>query len=157
MTILSNVIKHNKLSGKVELDDTYFKKSEKGLKTKNTTEMISKQKLRGISHNLICYTTAVGSNGAVVSEFNEYGKNTIEKMNMVFSSGFEPQSTIYSDEELAYREFAKHNNINLVQVNSKVVKKQNKLKHVNSLHAMLKNMIRRTRGVSNKYLDKYVQ
>jgi hypothetical protein len=25
------------------------------------------------------------------------------------------------------------------------------------LHAMLKNMIRRTRGVSNKYLDKYVQ
>jgi hypothetical protein len=138
MQVLSKTLKPNKLSGKVEMDDTFFKQSFKGEKGKSN-ELIPK--LRGISHNLICYTTATSNNGAVISQFNGYGKNTIEKMNVAFNNKIEQQSIIYSDEESAYREFAKTHNLNLVQINSKIVKEQNKLRHINSLHSMLKSMI----------------
>lgn len=154
MSVLVKRLKHNKLTGNIELDDTFFKQSFKGEKGKSNKTL---PKLRGISHNLICYTTGIDRANCVVSKFNGMGKNTIEKMQINMSDYFSKNSTIYSDEELAYREFAKLNNLNLFQINSKLVKEQNKLKHVNSLHSLLKQMMYRTRNVNSKHLDKYVQ
>jgi hypothetical protein len=100
----------------------------------------------------------VDRSGAVISKFNGYGKDSIEKVSIALKDKIDTNNAlIYSDEENAYSEFAKQNNIKLVQINSKIIKEQNKLRHVNSLHAMLKSMIKRTRSVQSKYLDKYIQ
>lgn len=153
MAALKSKLENNVLEGNIELDDTFFRRSRKGLK-------VSIEKLptkRGISNNLICYTTAVAQNGAVVSTFNEYGKNTIEKMMDKFSNKIKTGSTVYSDEEKAYAEFCKRNNLKEVSYNSKVVKEKHLLKNISSLHSMLKDKMRDCRGVSNKHLDKYIQ
>jgi hypothetical protein len=57
----------------------------------------------------------------------------------------------------AYIEWAKLNNIHLIQTNAEIVKRDNKLRNVNSLHSMLKAMIKRTHGVHSKYLNIYIQ
>jgi hypothetical protein len=155
MNVLKFTLEANKVKGCVEMDDTFFNKSNKGLKG---MLLVDKPKLRGVSHNLICYTTAIDKSGAVISVNSGFGKNSINKVSKALENKIENSGTIiYSDEENAYSEFAKQNGIEIVQVNSKIIKEQNKLRHVNSLHSMLKSMIRRTRGVQDKYLDKYVQ
>ena len=156
MDVLVKRLTYNKLKGTIEMDDTFFKQSFKGEKGKSNKTL---PKLRGISHNLICYTTAVNRANLVVAKFNGYGKNSIEKMNNVFNGKIKVNSDtiVLTDEENAYIEWAKLNNIHLIQTNAEIVKRDNKLRNVNSLHSMLKSMIKRTHGVHSKYLDKYIQ
>lgn len=156
MDILLKRLSHNKLKGTIEMDDTFFKQSFKGEKGKSNKLF---PKLRGVSHNLIRYTTAISRSNLVVAKFNGYGKNSIEKMNGTFSNVIKnnKDTIVLSDEENAYIDWANTNHIRLIQTNSQIIKHDNKLKNVNSLHSMLKSMIRRTHGVNSKYLDKYVQ
>lgn len=76
MDVLDKRLTHNKLKSTIEMDDTFFKQSFKGEKGKSNKML---PKLRGVSHNLICYTTAVNRTNLVVAKFNGYIKTLLKR------------------------------------------------------------------------------
>jgi hypothetical protein len=93
-----------KLQDIIEVDDTYFKKSSKGLKGMKQTK---KKALRGISRDKLCFTTGVDRNNNVVCVFNGYGKNSVEKMQKCFSDKIDVEKTmlVLCDKDSAYKTF----------------------------------------------------
>jgi hypothetical protein len=149
----------------IEIDDTFFRFSFKGKKGQSCHDVETK---RGISNNLICYTTGVDRSGKVVAIFNGMGKNSTEKMESCFKNMIvkAEDTLLISDCEKAYGEFAQNEGIKIVQTkadnyarkNIKHIKRGNlNINSVNSFHSMLKAMITRTRGVGRKYLHGYIQ
>jgi hypothetical protein len=126
------------------------------------------EKKRGISNDLICYTTGVSRGGKVVATYNGMGKNSTDKMEQCFKNKVEykDDTLLISDCEKSYGEFARNHNVKIIQSKAenhkckgyKHVSRGNlNMNSVNSFHSMLKAMIKRTHGVGRKYLHGYIQ
>jgi|LQAB01.1.fsa_nt_gi hypothetical protein len=146
------------LNGIVLMDDTFFRKSYKGIKNVNNYQ--DTKTLRGVSNNLICYTTAVDENKNVISLYSGIGKNTNAKMGNKFEGRVAENSLIVSDLDNIFAKFATRQNLDIFQMKASTFK-EHKSEHdlglINSLHSEFKGMIKRTRHVSMKWLDCYIQ
>lgn len=154
-----------KLEGIVEMDETFFAESFKGNHKKSTTFIMPRNsrkrgkevKLRGISHEQVCVTSAIDRNDSIVLECVCMGRISSADLKRAYKSKIDSQSIICSDSHKSYVMFTK--DFALEHVRIKTGSHKNgvyHINHVNSLHSNLKEWIRRFKGVATKYLANYL-
>lgn len=131
-----------------------------GIITEDEKKRYLKQEkeLRGVSHNKVCLVTGLDKNGNYIGMVANTSHPTIDSLHRVLDGHIMEGSTVYTDEWSSYVQFSKDNNLNLIQINSKIKKRgQKELQAMNSFHSNLKRKIMDIHfGVSSKYLNNYV-
>jgi transposase-like protein len=154
-----------KLEGIVEMDETFFAESFKGNHMRSNTFTMPRKsrkrgkeiKLRGISHEQVCVTTAIDRNDTAVLECVCMGRIRSTDLKRAYNGKINSQSIICSDSHKSYIQFTK--DFTLEHVRIKTGKHKNgvyHINHVNALHSNLKEWIRRFKGVATKYLANYL-
>lgn len=150
---------NSKLNGTIEFDETYVLKSEKG--TKNIKRKARKRgepsNYRGLSHEQVCIVTTTDRNGHEIFKAIGFGKPTTYSILENFNKKLVPKSIIYTDGAFCYDELAKENNCSLVQLKTRT--SYNRVEHINTvnyIHSMIKKCISFYRGVSTKYINRYL-
>jgi len=153
------------LEGIVEMDETFFAESFKGNHRKSKTFIMPRKsrkrgkevKLRGISHEQVCVTSAIDRNENIVLECACMGRIRAVDLKRAYNDKINSQSIICSDSHKSYIQFTK--DFALEHVRIKTGKHKNgvyHINHVNALHSNLKEWIRRFKGVATKYLANYL-
>ena len=161
---LQNMADSVKLDGIIEGDETFFPISYKGNHKTSKFAMPRKSHhrgkqthLRGLSHEKVCVPCAVNSNGLSISKISNLGKVSSKNLHNVFDARIAENSILCTDGMNSYVNFAKSNNIELIQLKSGKSKKGSyHIQHINAYHSMLKTFIRKFKGVSTKYLNNYL-
>ncbi len=154
-----------KLEGIVEMDETFFAESFKGNHKKSKTFKMTRPsrkrgkevKLRGISHEQVCVTSAIDRSENIVLECVCMGRISSSDLTRAYNGKIDSQSIVCSDSHKSYIQFTK--DFALEHVRIKTGKHRNgvyHINHVNSLHSNLKEWIRRFKGVATKYLANYL-
>ena len=151
----------NDVSGVVEIDETYVKEGHKGLVEASIQGKCVKiivhneADKRGISSDKVCIITALkrGSH-AYVKSYNtgrpsnkdvEPLASHIKDKSYVFSDGIRVYEKILKEKKCTYKEL----------VGIKEYDEVNHLNNVNSFHGRIKEDMRRYRGVSSIYINRY--
>jgi len=153
------------LEGIIEMDETFFAESFKGNHKKSKTFVMPRAsrkrgkeiKLRGISHEQVCVTSAIDRNETIVLECVCMGRISSIDLKRAYRGKINSQSIICSDSHKSYIQFTK--DFTLEHVRIKTGRHKNgvyHINHVNSLHSNLKEWIRRFKGVATKYLANYL-
>ena len=110
-----------------------------------------------MSKEQVCVPCAVNRRGLSVAKVTNLGHVSTENLKAAFSGRIAEGSTFCSDGAPQYVAFALANNIDLLQFEQKEgrVGLYN-IQHINSYHSVLKNFIRKFKGVSTKYLPNYL-
>lgn len=114
-------------------------------------------KLRGISHEQVCVTSAIDRNDSIVLECVCMGRISSADLKRAYNDKIDSQSIICSDSHKSYIQFTK--DFALEHVRIKTGRHKNgvyHINHVNSLHSNLKEWIRRFKGIATKYLANYL-
>ena len=153
-------IKTTSLSGIVEVDETYFLRSEKGSRKlkRKPRKRGAKAKLRGYSNQQVCVfigrDRAQNTYDKILNRFNS--KELSNSLTGILSR----DSLLCSDSKSVYKKFTNENNIRHGCLNlskGEIVKKDIvHIKNVNAYHSRLKGWMRRFNGVATKYLDNYL-
>ncbi|MFI3254166.1 MAG: IS1595 family transposase [Eubacteriales bacterium] len=160
----------DELDGITEMDETFFAESFKGNHNRQKKEWIAPRNskksrkrgkevdYRGISHEQICVSTAMGRKSGLVASPVCKGRLTTQCLLNLYTDKIEPQTTICTDSHKAYPKFAEEIKAELHQIESGKHKKGVlHINHINSLHSQLKNWIIHDRkGVATKFLNNYL-
>lgn len=111
-------------------------------------------KLRGISHEQVCVTTAIDRNDSIVLECACMGRISSADLKRAYNGKINTQSIICSDSYKSYIQFTIDFTLEPVQI--KRGRHKNGIYHINALHTNLKEWCRRFRGVATKYLSNYL-
>ena len=149
------------LSGIVEGDETFFPLSYKGSRAlpegRKARHHGQKNHKRGVSKEQVCVPCAVNRRGLSVAKVTNLGHVSAENLKTAFSGRIEEGSTFCSDGAPQYVAFALASNIDLLQFEQKEGRSGlYNIQHINSYHSVLKNFIRKFKGVSTKYLPNYL-
>lgn len=148
-----------KLNAMVEADETYVPESQKGVKVKHRKprkhgEGVGK---RGISSEQLCVCVATDRDNHVVAKCVNRARPTSSDIEEAIGSHIDSGSVIMCDGAAAYNELVKHTQSQKVELKGR--ESYDKVYHlntVNGLHSRFKAMIRQYRGVSTKYLNRYL-
>lgn len=147
-------------SGIVEMDETYFLKSEKGekhLKNRKPRKRGGVSALRGISHEQVCVLVARDRNKNTVSKVSCLGRIQTEKVDRLVGSLLSPSNVLCTDAWRAYKTYAVSKGVEHYGLKDRhVLKGIYHIQNVNSYHARLKKWMDRFNGVASKYLDNYL-
>lgn len=148
-----------KLSGTVEIDETYELECQKGMRniTRKARKRGGPSAYRGISHEQVCIVTTTDRNGHEIFKAVGLGKPTTDSILENFSKSLAEKSILYTDGAFSYDQLAKENECTLVQL--KTYKAYNKVEHlntVNCIHSLIKQTLAYFRGVSTKYINRYL-
>lgn len=153
-----------KVSGVVEMDETFLPESFKGNHKKSGFHMLRKSrkrgkevKVRGISNEQVCIATAIDRNNRIVLEMVTKGRIKTNDLDRLFKGRIDPESVICTDSHKSYIKFAQDNVAEHIMIASG--KHKNgiyHISHVNSLHSKFKKWIRPFNGVATKYLVNYL-
>ena len=149
------------LDGIVEGDETFFSASYKGSHTlpegRTARHHGQQNHKRGLSKELVCVPCAVNRNGKSIAKATNLGHVSTKDLETAFSGRIEKGSPFCSDFAPQYVEFAKNNEINLIQLKKDECRRGvYNIQHINSYHSVLKNFMRIFKGVSTKYLPNYL-
>lgn len=155
------------LGGIVEADDTFFLLSYKGnhknkgdfyeLYGREARKRGGENSVRGISHEQACVACGVDRGYHSYSKVAGTAALTSKKVKEVFTGIIQKESVLCVDGVTSYRQFAAKNHIQLENIESDKKKKGvYHLNNVNSFHSILKDFVRRYKGVSTKYLNNYL-
>lgn len=153
LSILEQKFMNDSLKGIIEVDETFLLESHKGIKYEDDKKIKRK---RGISSQQVGILVAVDRNHNVISQ--KYGNGKISTQNVVdiLKNRIEEKSVLVTDGCSAYNEFASGNGFELI----KLVKiRKNGIYHINNCNCYqshLKNFLRHFKGISTKYLDRYL-
>ena len=144
-----------KLDGLVEADETFFPLSYKGNSKGLKAPVIKK---RGLSNDQICVPCAVNRSGMSIAKVANRARVKEKGLNAVFSGRIAPGSNIVTDGATAYKKFAAKNRLVLHQLTGgkSTTSGIYSISHINSYHSLLKDFMRKFRGVSTKYLNNYL-
>ncbi len=154
LAVLENKFMNDTLKGIVEVDETFLLESHKGIKIEDDDKKIKRK--RGISNQQVGLLVAVDRNHNIISQ--KYGNGKIQTQNVktILRNRIEEKSVLVTDGCTAYNEFASDNSFELI----KLVKiRKNGIYHINNCnayHSCLKNFLRTFKGISTKYLDRYL-
>jgi transposase-like protein len=103
----------------------------------------------------------VNENGVAYAKPAKLGKVSSECITKVFNGVISPNSTLCTDNEKAYIQFAGEHGISLIQMDTdcRVKEIQGKdygIQRINVYHSRLKGFLQVFRGVSTKYLENYL-
>lgn len=153
------------LSGIVEADEKYVPISYKGNHSRSQSFTMPRAsrhhggyiKKRGLSSDCVCIPSAVNRKGMSYAKVGKAGRVGYACLENTLSNHIEYGSTLCTDKEKAYRRLSRTYGYDLVQVDTKEVKKGiYHIQHINSYHSRLENFLYDFRGVSTKYLNNYL-
>ena len=148
-----------KLSGVVEVDETFFNISYKGMRNlpREPHKRGFHSPKRGISNDQVCVTCAVDRNKNVYGKISNMGRVRIEDLVKLFEGRVEGESIICSDSNKAYRKFVEGMGCKHVGVESgKYRNGIYHINHINAYHSKLKSFLRKFNGVATKFLNNYI-
>lgn len=152
-----------KLTGNIEVDETYESINLKGTKPENMPRASKPRSTkggskRGISNHQVCIASAVDEHDNCFLEVVGTGPITSEQVKSVFKNKVDNCSLFITDCKSSYEQFCKENNIKLEQVKSGTYVNNNgySLANINSLHSELSTFLSHFRGVSTKHLQHYL-
>ena len=159
LDVLSKKIDGVKLSGVIEVDETFFPISYKGSRhlPRPARKRGGGTSIRGVSKEKVCVSCGVDRGGNILGMVSNLGKITKDKLNKVFGGKIIDNSIICSDGEKSYKDFVKEHDYKHVIIKSGRYKNGiYHLNHINAYHNGLKGFIRKFNGVSTKYLNNYI-
>lgn len=149
--------------GITESDETFFLRSEKGMKVKSreSRKRGGKSKKRGVSNDQVAVIVTQDRKSTLdlsVATLGRIGKVDIE--NAIGKRVKKGTTILCSDAHHSYKGFAKESKVEFHTVNASKgerVKGKYHIQHVNSTHNRVKKWIENTFwGVSTKYLQQYM-
>ena len=158
MKVIEDKCNNDVLNGIVEADETLVLLSHKGkhIDGVKPRKRGGKANFRGISHEQQGVLVAVDRKQNIVSKVYGNGKISSQDVKTILNNRVETNSVLVTDGCTAYNEFALENELNLV----KLVKEHKKgiyhINNVNCYHSLLKDFLRKFRGVSSRYMNVYL-
>lgn len=158
LSILEQKFMNDTLSGIIEMDETFVLESHKGKKIegKQGRKRGGRATKRGQSREQKGILVAVDRRKNVVCKNYGSGKISIKDVRDVLSNKIEEKSILVTDGCAAYNEFAKENNFELIKLIKTHKQGIYHINNVNAYHACLKNFLRNFKGISTKYLNRYL-
>lgn len=150
---------NNVLSGTIEIDETYVLESQKGIRNINrkARHRGEPSKYRGLSHEQLCIVTTTDRNGHEINSYVGNGKPTTNSINQSVKDKITNKSVLYTDGAFCYDQLASISGSSLVQLyDHNMYNKVEHLNTVNYIHSLIKNTLRKYRGVSSKYIQRYL-
>jgi transposase-like protein len=150
-------------TGITESDETFFLRSEKGMKVneRKSRNRGGKSKKRGISNDQVAVIVTQDRKSTLdlkVAKLGRIGKLDIEEA--IGNRVKKGVTILCSDSHYSYKGFAKDNEMEFHPINASKrerVKGDYHIQHVNSTHSRIKKWIVNTfLGVSTKYLQQYL-
>lgn len=92
----------------------------------------------------------------VISEIYGEGKISTQNIREILNGRIKKKSVLVADGCSAYDRFAGENNFELVKIHAEKKKGIYHINNVNNYHSLLKEFLRRFKGISTKYLHKYL-
>lgn len=148
-----------KLNGVIEIDETFFNISYKGMRNlpRPVHKRGTKASKRGISNEQVCVTCAIDRNKNSYGKISNLGRVKINHLNKLFENRIGHYSIICSDSNSAYRKFSEELNCKHIEIRSDKYKNGiYHMNHINSYHSRLKSFLRKFNGVATKYLNNYI-
>lgn len=147
------------LGAMVEADETYIPESQKGVKVTHRKPRKHGEgaEMRGISREQLCVCVATDRHNNVVAKCVNRARPTSKNIEAAIASRIDTGSVIMCDGAASYNGLVKHTGSQKVVL--KGHENYDKVYHlntVNSLHSRFKNMLIKYRGVSTKYLNRYL-
>lgn len=148
-----------KLSGVIEVDETFFNISYKGMRNlpREPHKRGTKASKRGISNEQICVTCAVDRNKNSYGKISNLGRVKTDDLNRLFENRIEIDSIICSDGSSAYKKFSDGIGCRHIEIKSDKHRKGiYHVNHINAYHSKLKSFLRKFNGVATKFLNNYI-
>ena len=168
MNALASFVNIGEVDGLGEADETFFRYSEKGNRTKGRTygkgRSVSKKKKakkrrkkRGLSKQQVAVGTALDRHGNLLIGLIGRGRLKYDALKRFFEGHIAPHSTLCTDSAHGYARIAQELDLEHIQIESGKRKKDiYHIQHVNSLHNSLKSFMRKFRGVATKHFHHYL-
>ena len=160
LSFLEEALKEGELlEGIVEADEAYVLESQKGIpvttrKPRKHGEPATK---RGLSDEQMCICVAADREGRVVARCVNRAKPTADNIQEALGVRIGENGVFLCDGATAYNKLIEVKNCQKIVLNNhKDYNKAYHLNTVNGLHSRLKAMLYRYRGVSSKYLNRYL-
>lgn len=158
---LNEIYKVDKLSEVVQVDEMYILVSFKGTKK---DKMPRKSRKNGINNETagmgldhVCVIVAIDSNDNIILEISDLGSANKEQIFKVLDNRIKENSILVTDSKNAYQNFAKKNNLKLVQIPSgNHMKDGYTINDVNQIMQEISIYISNKRGVSSKHLQQHL-
>lgn len=152
----------NEFEGLLEVDETFFRYSEKG--NKNVTgrkphKRGERSKMRGISREKVCVLVSRDRDKETHARIACMGQISKLKAKTLLDPYIQTVSTLCSDANKAWEAFAKDSEKKHVVLNASQKERVKNIYHiqnVNAFHSRLKDWMRRFKGVASKFLDNYL-
>ena len=153
------------LAGTVQQDELFFPISYKGNHSKskmftmprNAHHRGKEVHVKGLSKEQACVPCGLDKTGAVISKITNTGNPNAMAIDSLFGGRIEEGSTCVTDKSKAYPEYARKNNLNLVQLRDKESRAgEFNIQAVNSYHSGIRRFLRHFNGVATKYLNNYL-
>lgn len=147
------------LDGMVEADETYIQKGRKGslITDRKPRKHGEKASMRGLSNELACICVATDREGNLVANCVNSGKPSSDEIKKAIGDRIAENVVFQCDGEKAYNKLIEEKSGTKVVLHSH--KDYNKVYHlntVNGLHSRMKDWLAHFRGVSTKYLNRYL-
>ena len=160
---LQNMANSVELSGIVEADETFFRVSYKGNRSKSDEKIPRESRhrggcsKRGLSDEQACVPCAVTRDGLSIAKATNSGKASTDDIEKALGGRIKEDTILCTDEMNSYSGFAKKYNLDLHQ--SKGDKSRfgmYNIQRVNAYHSVLKKFLENYNGVATKYLNNYL-
>lgn len=153
MYLIDKMLQQNKMEGFVEIDETFFTNSAKGMEN----DVKTPTKKRGISEDKIGVACALDEKGQTIIRVINAGRPTSQSLINVFEGYVDDTNTVISDSLRSYHKLNKKLMYTWIKIPSgKKSINGYTLDAINTLHGNLKMFIGRYRGVSVNYLQGYL-
>lgn len=158
MKVIEDKCNSDVLNGIVEADETLVLLSHKGkhIDGVKPRKRGGKANYRGQSHEQQGVLVAVDRNKNIVSKVYGTGKISGQNVKSILNNRIESKSVLVTDGCSAYNDFAFENELELI----KLVKEHKRgiyhINNVNNYHSLLKDFLRKFKGVSSRYLNEYL-
>lgn len=164
LTLINKLCMNDKLSGIVEIDETFIRESQKGNRNLNrlprnkTHGKFSKIKnKRGLSSDQAGVLVAIDRNNNIISKFYGLGKITDTQIYNILHNKIDKNSILITDGYVPYKSFAFDENFEIKQcISGRPISKMYHINNCNSYHSYLKEFLKKFKGISTKYIDEYL-
>lgn len=160
-SIINQAFENKKLKGETQVDEKYIRTSFKGMckekmprasRHDGHTELTS-----GISKDQVCVIFAIDSYDTIIIKVAGNGAATTEMISFALKDKIEKGSTIITDSKSSYRQFAKDNSLNLIQIPAGQHKFKNyTINDVNELMQEAEIYLDKKKGISSRHLQHHM-
>lgn len=147
------------LDGLIEADETYLLECQKGIKVNHRKPRKHGEgaSLRGLSQEQICVCVATDRDGHVAAQSVNCSKASGQNIVKAIGDRIAEESFLLCDGANSYNALAEVRHCKKMElIGHESYDKVHHLNTVNSLHSRLKSVMRKYRGVSTKYLNRYL-